>query len=75
MRYYRLNPRLEAVIASGETNMETLVDTILQTRREMVDRPEFANLVLCLHELSDASRKMHTYLNGGDESTDSSCST
>ena len=71
VRYFRLNPRLEEVIGSGETDTETLIAAILQTRKEMTSRPEFANLVLCFHELSDASRKMHTQLNG-DESSDNS---
>ena len=74
VRYYRLNPRLEEVIESGETDMETLVATILQTRKEMESRQEFSNLVLCLHELSDASRKMHSRLNGEPDSSSSSSS-
>ncbi len=75
MRYFRLNPRLEEVIGSGETDTETLVASILQTRKEMSSRPEFSNLVLCLHELSDASRKMHAHLNGTDSSDSSLGST
>lgn len=75
IRYFRLNPRLEQVIDSGETDTEMLIATILQTRKEMCVRPDFANLVLCLHELSEASRKMHAKLNGGGEdSSDSSLS-
>ena len=72
VRYFRLNPRLEEVVASGETNLKTLTAAILQTRKEMESRIEFSNLVLCLHELSDASRKMHTQLNGVQDSSDGS---
>ena len=66
VRYFRLNPRLTEVVASGETDLETLVAAILQTRKEMETRDDFSNLVLCLHELSEASRKMHNKLNGED---------
>lgn len=72
MRYFRLNPRLEEVVASGETDMETLTAAILQTRKEMESRNEFSNLVLCLHELSNASRKMHIKLNGPEDYSDGS---
>lgn len=72
VRYFRLNPRLEEVINSGETDLGTLIEAILQTRKEMVNRNEFAELVLCLHELSDASRRMHAHLNGEEYSSDSS---
>lgn len=72
MRYFRLNPRLEEVVASGETDLATLTATILQTRKEMENGKEFSNLVLCLHELSDASRKMHIRLNGDESSTSDS---
>ena len=75
VRYFRLNPRLEQVVASGETNLETLLAAILQTRKEMVNRKEFSDLVLCLHELSDASRRMHDHLNGEDSSDTSGTST
>jgi hypothetical protein len=74
VRYFRLNPRLEEVVASGETDLETLVAAILQTRKEMETRNEFSNLVLCLHELSDTSRKMHNKLNGEDFSDGSGSS-
>ncbi len=73
VRYFRLNPRLEEVIESGETDTSTLVATILQTRKEMTERAEFANLILCFHELSQASTRMHAHLNP-DESSDSSVS-
>ena len=75
MRYFRLTPRLEEVVASGETDLETLVAAILQTKREMERRKEFSDLVLCLHELSEASRRMHTRLNGEDSSDSSVSST
>lgn len=75
VRYFRLNPRLEEVVGSGETDMETLIATIVQTRKEMVSRKEFSDLVLCLHEFSEASRKMHAHLNGEDSSDSSVSST
>lgn len=71
VRYFRLNPRLEEVVTTGETDLETLTAAILQTRKEMENRNEFSDLVLCLHELSDASRRMHTRLNS-EESSDGS---
>lgn len=74
VRYFRLNPRLEEVVGSGETDMETLTAAILQTRKEMENRNEFSNLVLCLHELSDSSRRMHSRLNGEDSSDSSTSS-
>ena len=73
IRYFRLNPRMEEVVESGETDMETLITMILQTRKEMTGRREFGDLVLTFHELSEASRKMHVSLNG-EESSDSSVS-
>ena len=54
--------------------METLVSAILQTRKEMENRREFSNLVLCLHELSDISRRMHNQLNGENSSNSSTSS-
>ena len=63
VRYFRLNPRMEEVVGSGETDVSTLIGMILQTRKELEERPEFSNLVLCLHELSHASNQMHAHLN------------
>ena len=46
IRYFRLNPRMEEVVESGETDMETLITMILQTRKEMTGRREFGDLVV-----------------------------
>ena len=64
IRYFRLNPRMEMVVSSGETDVETLINMVLQTRKEMEDRPELANLVLCLHDLARICNKCHAYENG-----------
>ena len=63
VRYFRLNPRMEEVVGSGETDVHTLINTILQTRRELEGRPELSNLVLCLHELSHASSQVYSRWN------------
>lgn len=72
---------MEEVVGAGETDVDTLISMILQTRKELEERPEFSNLVLCLHELSHASNQMHLHLNGengeyysSDSSTDLVCS-
>ena len=54
--YYRLNPRLEEVVKSGETSAMKLVNMILQTKRELYSRYEFSNVVLVLFKLSAAGR-------------------
>ena len=64
IRYFRLNPRLEEVVDSGETDTKTLLSMILQTNKEMNERPDFANLILCFHELSELCRRMHSQING-----------
>ena len=74
MRYFRLNPRMEVVVRSGETDTGTLVNMILQTRKELEGRVELANLVLCLHDLSGISNRCHAQVNGDSQSSDSSTS-
>lgn len=66
IRYFRLNPRMEQVVDTGETDPSILLDMILQARKEISQRPEFSNLVLCFHELSEASRRMHAHMNRQD---------
>ena len=70
--YFRLNPRLEQVVGSGETDMQVLISMIIQTNKEMNERREMADLVLCLHSLSDAARKMHSRASNEDTDTDTS---
>ena len=70
--YYRLNPRLEQVIGAGETDRDVLISMIIQTNKEMNERREMADLVLCLHSLSEAARKMHAHMNGEESDTDTS---
>ena len=69
IRYFRLNPRMDQVVETGETDPSILLNMILQARKEINQRPEFSNLVLCLHELSEACRRVHTHINR-QESTD-----
>lgn len=70
--YFRLNPRLEQVVGSGETDMQVLISMIIQTNKEMNERREMADLVLCLHSLSDAARKVHAHISGEESDTDAS---
>ena len=70
--YFRLNPRLEQVIGAGETDRDALISMIIQTNKEMNERREMADLVLCLHSLSEAARKMHSHINGEESDTDTS---
>ena len=68
--YFRLNPRLEQVVGAGETDIEVLISTIIQTSKEMNERQEMADLVLCFHSLSEAARKMYTHISGEESDTD-----
>ena len=52
--------------------MQVLVSMIIQTNKEMNERREMADLVLCLHSLSEAARKMHAHINGEESDTDTS---
>ena len=70
--YFRLNPRLEQVVGSGETDIQVLISMITQTNKEMNERREMAELVLCLHSLSDAARKMNEHISGDETDTDAS---
>ena len=70
--YFRLNPRLEQVVGAGETDMEVLISMIIQTSKEMNERREMADLVLCFHSLSEAARKMHAHISGEESETDAS---
>lgn len=70
--YFRLNPRLEQVVRSGETDMQILISMIIQANKEMNERREMSDLILCLHDLSEAARKMHAHINGEESDTDTS---
>lgn len=57
IHFFRLNPRLLEVVDSGETDSSTLVSMILQTRKEITERQELADLILTLHDLSIAGQQ------------------
>ena len=60
IHFFRLNPRLLEVVDSGETDSSTLVSMILQTRKEITERQELADLILTLHDLSIAGQQTHS---------------
>ena len=70
--YFRLNPRLEQVVGSGETDMQILITMIIQANKEMNERNEMSDLILHFHRLSEAARKMHAQINGEEHDTDTS---
>ena len=57
--FYRFNPQLEEVIASGETDSAKLINMILEARKQIPYRKDFSEMVFQFHSLADASKKVY----------------
>lgn len=57
--HYRFSPQLEEVVAAGETDINILLNAILQARMQTTSQSDFSEMILRFHECADASRKMH----------------
>ena len=56
--FYRFNPHLDEEIGPGETNLEKLLNLIIQTRLQTAMERDMKELVQLFHLVAEMTRKM-----------------